>query len=69
MVSSALKMFYSLFANDFVLSFTIDGSDLFLLVTSQSVIAKEVITKLRMEGTVNGHAFTIEGKGKGDPYK
>ena len=69
MVSSALKMFYSLFANDFVLSFTIDGSDSFLLFTSQSVIAKEVITKLRMEGTVNGHAFTIEGKGKADPYK
>ena len=66
MVSSGLKLLYSLFFNNFVL-FTIDGW--LISITSQSVIAKEMMTKLHMEGTVNGHPFTIEGKGKGDPYK
>ena len=68
MVSSALKMFYSLFVNDFVLSFIIDGL-LISIFTSQSVIKKEMKTKLRMEGTVNGHRFTIEGEGEAEPYK
>ena len=67
MVSSGLKLFYSLFFNDFGLLYTIDGW--LISITSQSVIAKEMMTKLHMEGTVNGHPFTIEGKGKGDPYK
>ena len=39
------------------------------IFSSQSVIAKEVMTELHMEGTVNGHPFTIEGKGKAEPYK
>jgi len=25
--------------------------------------------KLHLEGTVNGHAFTIEGEGKGNPHE
>uniref|UniRef100_UPI00295295EB Azami Red1.0 n=1 Tax=Galaxea fascicularis TaxID=46745 RepID=UPI00295295EB len=34
-----------------------------------SVIKEEMKIKLRMEGTVNGHNFVIEGEGKGNPYE
>nr|ACV52374.1 fluorescent protein [Scleractinia sp. Lizard Island 30] len=34
-----------------------------------SVIKQEMKIKLRMEGTVNGHSFVIEGEGKGKPYE
>uniref|UniRef100_UPI00042DB4D3 asFP504 n=1 Tax=Alcyonium TaxID=40679 RepID=UPI00042DB4D3 len=33
-----------------------------------SVIKQEMKIKLHMEGNVNGHAFVIEGDGKGKPY-
>nr|ACD13196.1 chromo-red fluorescent GFP-like protein [Echinopora forskaliana] len=34
-----------------------------------SVIKQVMKTKLHLEGTVNGHDFTIEGKGEGKPYE
>jgi len=35
----------------------------------QSVIKPEMKIKLRMEGTVNGHPFVIEGLGDGKPFE
>jgi len=35
----------------------------------QSVIKPDMEIKLRMEGAVNGHKFTIEGEGKGKPFE
>ena len=32
-------------------------------------IAEVMKTKYHMEGTVNGHEFTIEGVGTGNPYE
>ena len=32
-------------------------------------IANEMRTKYHMEGSVNGHEFTIEGVGTGNPYE
>ena len=32
-------------------------------------IAQEMRTKYHMEGSVNGHEFTIEGVGTGNPYE
>nr|AAV66368.1 'ALL-ancestor' ancestral fluorescent protein variant B08 [synthetic construct] len=34
-----------------------------------SVIKSDMKIKLRMEGTVNGHKFVIEGEGEGKPYE
>nr|AAV66355.1 'Red/Green ancestor' ancestral fluorescent protein variant C09 [synthetic construct] len=34
-----------------------------------SVIKSDMKIKLRMEGTVNGHNFVIEGEGEGKPYE
>nr|WGH28763.1 cyan fluorescent protein CFP-13 [Acropora sp.] len=36
---------------------------------SKQVIADEMKTKYHMEGSVNGHEFTIEGVGTGNPYE
>uniref|UniRef100_Q6I7B1 Fluorescent protein n=1 Tax=Acropora sp. \ len=36
---------------------------------SKQGIAQEMRTKYRMEGSVNGHEFTIEGVGTGNPYE
>ena len=33
------------------------------------VIAQVMKTKYHMEGSVNGHEFTIEGVGTGNPYE
>ena len=36
----------------------------------QSVITKaEMMTKLTLEGTVNGHCFMVKGEGKGNPFE
>jgi len=35
----------------------------------QSVIKSVMKIKLRMEGAVNGHNFTIVGEGEGKPYE
>ena len=35
----------------------------------QSVISKDMKIKLHLEGTVNGHAFTIKGEGEGNPHE
>ena len=35
----------------------------------QSVIKPVMKIKLRMEGTVNGHQFVIEGEGDGKPFE
>lgn len=36
---------------------------------SKQVITNEMRTKFHMEGSVNGHEFTIEGEGIGNPYE
>ena len=35
----------------------------------KSVIKTHMLNKVRMEGNVNGHCFTIEGTGEGKPYE
>ena len=35
----------------------------------QSVISPVMNIKLRMEGEVNGHKFTVEGEGEGKPFE
>jgi len=35
----------------------------------QSVIKPDMKIKLRLEGSVNGHKFVIEGDGNGKPFE
>ena len=35
----------------------------------QSGVKPDMKIKLRMEGSVNGHKFIIEGEGKGKPFE
>ena len=46
-----------------------DWSDIRLNFIPQSAIKQDMKMKLRMEGAVNGHKFTIEGEGKGKPFE
>ena len=47
----------------------IQRSRIFPDFVPQNVIKPEMKIKLRMEGTVNGHPFVIEGEGKGHPFE
>ena len=46
----------------------IHRSRIFPYFVPQSVIKPEMKIMLRMEGTVNGHHFVIEGVGDGKPF-
>jgi len=39
------------------------------ILQSRSVVKSEMKMELKMVGAVNGHKFTIVGKGKGNPYE
>ena len=73
MVSAAqAKVLVWFFSNGFtpLLKFLIGNwSEIHPNFIPQSVIKQEMKIKLRMEGTVNGHSFVIEGEGKGKPYE
>ena len=73
MVSAAqAKVLVWFFSNEFtpLLKFLIGNwSQINPNFISQSVIKPDMKIRLRMEGTVNGHYFVIEGEGKGKPYE
>jgi len=41
----------------------------FYVLIQQSKIAKEMNTKVHLEGCINGHPFTVEGEGRGKPFE
>jgi hypothetical protein len=48
---------------------TLGMDELYKMRSSKNVIKEFMRFKVRMEGTVNGHEFEIEGEGEGRPYE